>query len=192
MTNKIQFHKWVDPLAFLPKHEEDDDENEIQGLNKRFHGPIVMGPHGIFPIDVHNIPSKQFNFWEANTTFKMTGAIVEIINLTDGVETLDIFTPYRFRMAIGKLFDEKIVKETLTNRLLEYLNNTHENDTDEENIVKMCTAAHKFWALLFTNSNDPRPQKIFKGETKEEVEKKIEEAQKNGLLFKRIRRSYEI
>ena len=38
-----------------------------------------------------------------------------------GTESLDIFTRYRFRIAIGKLFTERDVMADINNRILAYL-----------------------------------------------------------------------
>ena len=47
-----------------------------------------------------------------------------MVGNTPGVETLDILTPYRFRIAIGKMFVDRDVMSTVRNNLLEYIRDT--------------------------------------------------------------------
>ncbi len=50
----------------------------------------------------------------------MTRNVEIIINNTLGIESYDLISPLRFRVAIGKLFDEKDVQERLTKAIIEY------------------------------------------------------------------------
>lgn len=89
---------------------------------------ILATPFGIMPLTEWTVPSKIFNFWVAHTNFRMTQEIQDIIDTTDGVETLDIFTPYRWRIGIGKAFQSRIVKE----RIMQNLNATPLDTTTGE------------------------------------------------------------
>ena len=62
-------------------------------------------------------PLRICNFWLAHTNFNITQSISEQIEKVDGVETLDIFTRYRFRIAIGKAFNSSIVMQNIQNQL---------------------------------------------------------------------------
>jgi hypothetical protein len=65
--------------------------------------------------------SEIFNFWTGHSNFPITKKISDIIENTDGVETLNIFTKYRFRIAIGKSFKDSIVMTNINNNVYEYL-----------------------------------------------------------------------
>lgn len=82
---------------------------------------VMATPMGIIPINENTASSKIFNFWVGHTNFNITNKIAQIIEETDGVETLDIFTRYRFRIAIGKVFTDSNVMKNINDNVYEYL-----------------------------------------------------------------------
>ena len=124
----IMWQKWIDPFAqdddeiaeeFDPytgsytNEDEDEDENigdkDIKNfLSNKQLKPIkaIATPMGIIPVNDNTASGKLFNFWVGHTNFDISKKIANIIEKTDGVETLDIFTRYRFRIAVGKAFDD--------------------------------------------------------------------------------------
>ena len=78
---------------------------------------LLATPLGLIPMTEWSTPSKVFNFWMGHTNFRITKNIQDIIDGTDGVETFDVFSSYRFRIAIGKAFDSIEVKKELMNKL---------------------------------------------------------------------------
>tara|TARA_Y100000004_G_scaffold188797_1_gene243472 strand:+ start:3736 stop:4155 length:420 start_codon:yes stop_codon:yes gene_type:complete len=136
MSNKIIWEKWVDP--YLPENvesqwpdyeesqdrqediedvEEDDNEPEI----KRHLMYAISSPMGIIPYNEYSAPSKVFNFWVGHTNFNITQPVANIIESTEGIEILDIFTRYRFRIAIGKNFKDRNVMNTVNKLIGIYL-----------------------------------------------------------------------
>ena len=127
MNNRdIEWKKWVDPFHIDKDenenenedypgsyHLDEDEEEEELGKNKKYNQPGILGPWGFIPITELNRPGKAFNFWEGNTNFPLTYGIKEIIENVTGVETLDIFSPLRMRVAIGHCFDEDEIKERI-------------------------------------------------------------------------------
>lgn len=128
--NRIIWVRWVDPLAHLVhlhKEEEDFDEVLARAARDTFLdddesryddtrppngpiGPAVIGPLGIIPLREDNLPGKLFNFWMGHTNFDLSEPVVDAIQAVPGVETLDVFTRYRFRLGIGKAFKQDEVK----------------------------------------------------------------------------------
>jgi hypothetical protein len=76
---------------------------------------------GIVPINEYTASSKIFNFWTGHTNFSITPNIANIIESVDGVETLDIFTRYRFRIAIGKIFNSGEVMNKVSSSIYSHL-----------------------------------------------------------------------
>jgi hypothetical protein len=109
--------------------DDDDDEwsedeydmmdNKIPMVRRPPKKPmkILATPLGIIPMTEWTTPSKIFNFWVAHTNFRMTQEIQEIIDSTDGVETLDIYTPYRWKVGVGKAFSSQLVKQRIMKNL---------------------------------------------------------------------------
>jgi hypothetical protein len=122
MTNKIVWEKWVDPFlsnlkdidaTVLDDNEPDEDDEDRymdsyekaqRGVRRGASGPVIIGPMGIIPLNEHNTPSKVYCFWMGHTNFSITKRVKAAIERVAGVETLDVFTRYRFRLSIGKAF----------------------------------------------------------------------------------------
>ncbi len=146
----IMWQKWTDPFGLDDEFEmadsaeefdnfsEEYDENfekmdqeEIQNnmknfLNhKKYKGKmkVIATPMGIIPLNDNTAVNKIFNFWMGHTNFDLTYNIARVIELTDGVETLDIFTRYRFRVGIGKAFEDSVIMRNINQRV--YAELTH-------------------------------------------------------------------
>lgn len=140
--NLIIWQKWADPFG------EDDDMSDIEDLgvshqdqdeykgdtNEDLETPndimspifskkirVMATPMGIIPFTDNTASSKIFNFWIGHSNFNITKKITSIIEETKGVETLDIFTRYRFRVGIGKAFKDSEVMHSINQRVYEYL-----------------------------------------------------------------------
>ena len=97
--------------------EEDEDKNSKKASSIR----VMATPMGIIPITENTSSSKIFNFWMGHTNFSITHRVAEIIEETEGVETLDVFTRYRFRIAIGKAFTDSSVMKNINDSVYEHL-----------------------------------------------------------------------
>lgn len=140
----IVWQKWVDPFGKNPEDiewpgyrdhdvsdhfdtEEDDEDPSLEkAMDQIQHmksNPIqvIATPMGIIPYNEHTACSKIFNFWVGHTNFNITAKVAKIIEDSDGVEILDIFTRYRFRIAIGKLFEDKLVMKKINDNIYEAL-----------------------------------------------------------------------
>lgn len=134
----ILWFKWNDPLAHMVEKKKKDEEENIDGdeeaskdsfleeeenryrindPNRGTVGPSILSPIGIIPMHESNLPGKLFNFWMGHTNFDITYEVQKTIENVEGVETLDIFTRYRFRVSIGKNFHQDDVKRAITERL---------------------------------------------------------------------------
>jgi len=133
MTNRIIWRKWQDPMspmlkgrklpaAYEPGEDEEDpdfhaatntfdgdDEDDgnpfMEGDGKTGGiGPCIIGPMGAIPVHESNLPSKLFNFWMGDTNFDLDEDKVSAIESVPGVEALDVYSRYRFRLAVGRSF----------------------------------------------------------------------------------------
>jgi len=82
---------------------------------------VIATPMGIVPINENTASGKIFNFWIGHTNFNITKYIADIIEKTDGVETLDIFTRYRFRIGIGKAFTDSRVMQHIQESIYSFM-----------------------------------------------------------------------
>lgn len=135
----IVWQKWADPFGGdedisseifdnenLHEEESDvfegldnDETTENNKLNKKFLTGVrvIATPMGIIPLTENTCSSKIFNFWLGHTNFNITRKVADIIEETDGVETLDIFTRYRFRISVGKAFKDSEVMRDINHKL---------------------------------------------------------------------------
>lgn len=129
----IIWQKWEDPLIPMDltdlieeedEEEEDDDQpdldklvQKVQTLKQQF----IVTPMGVLPYNENTACSKIFNFWVGHTNFTINKEIMQILESCDGVEALDIFTRYRFRIAVGKAFKDSTVMRQINNRTYDYI-----------------------------------------------------------------------
>jgi hypothetical protein len=104
----------------VDEFEEDTEYDDEENDNGRLLSVIPQQINPFFQL-------KKYNLWTGHTNFKITEAIVLIIENELGVETLDIITPYRFHMSIGKRFNEKEVKLNVTNTVINFIKKYEKN-----------------------------------------------------------------
>lgn len=141
MTNNLEnlviWEKWRDPFGMDDVEDDieniDDDadpDSMYNGLEEdkskpNFHQAehirVMATPMGIIPITENTASSKIFNFWTGHTNFNITSKIASIIAETEGVESLDVFTRYRFRISVGKAFEDSSVMRNINNHIYTYL-----------------------------------------------------------------------
>ncbi len=118
MNKQIVWEKYYHPL--FGDDDKVKDEPEDAGYKDKYDEelemPIMMNPMlgGMLPIPN---PYKDFNLWTAYTNFPLTQGMLEEICGVYGVETLQVVTPYRIRMGVGKLFQARDVMTSVNNTL---------------------------------------------------------------------------
>lgn len=125
----IIWQKWVDPFGEdIDESKWTDYENETgdfssslieeekpsRPTHKSKTIKVISSPMGLIPYSEHTASGKIFNFWVGHCNFNLSKAIIDIIEQIEGVETLDIFTRYRFRIGIGKCFEDSEVMNDIT------------------------------------------------------------------------------
>lgn len=138
MNKTIIWEKWRDPFLGYDENEIDienrdlnhlfeddelqDDKDDIDPskykLDKQIR--VISTPMGLIPYNEYTASSKIFNFWMGHTNFNISREVSKLIENTDGVETLDIFTRYRFRVAIGKAFEDREVLQNIDLKIKNY------------------------------------------------------------------------
>lgn len=132
MSNKptIIWEKWTDPYGIDHNDPIDYDpyENEDREINtyKIKHNHVLLTSMGMIPYNEHTDCSKIFNFWIGHTNFSISNRIANIIQDVEGVETLDIFTRYRFRVAFGKAFIDRDIINNINTTISSILITTND------------------------------------------------------------------
>jgi hypothetical protein len=133
----IIWEKWVDPFGQDGEETKwtdyDNDNDDIDEdyddtleqdsasspINRSI--KVIQSPMGLIPYNEYTAPSKLFNFWIGHTNFDITPTIIEILEKANGIEILDIFSRYRFRIAIGKCFNDADVMTDINDQLYNFL-----------------------------------------------------------------------
>ena len=107
---------------------EHGSEEELYNDFAMFQKPIrtIITPFGVLPLTESCRASSHFKFWVGHSNFKLLDGFHEIIEACNGVESLDILTPYRFRVSIGKLFVDRDVMHEVRTTLLGVVNEPKE------------------------------------------------------------------
>lgn len=140
----IKWEKWIDPFGgnfaeakwtdynnTMPEYLADSEEDLIEDsydeeanvldspIAKSNEEPIkvIASPLGLIPYNEYTASSKIFNFWLGHSNFDISSKIKNVIEQTKGVEILDVFTRYRFRIAIGKCFNDAEVMSEINNNV---------------------------------------------------------------------------
>lgn len=134
-SNIIVWEKWKDPFGsddieekleagdFFNEDNNAEEEQPPKIVLKNLKEQFMLTPLGLIPLTENTASGKIFNFWTGHTTFPISAKISEIIENIDGVETLDIFTKYRFRVSIGKAFQDSVILRNINETIYQYLNN---------------------------------------------------------------------
>lgn len=137
--NVIIWQKWADPFGRddIKEQEEFDnfeddsaeEESEEEEKSKSFlannsikYGiKVIATPMGVIPVNDNTSSGKLFNFWMGHTNFDITKKVATAIEQTDGVETLDIYTRYRFRISVGKAFEDSVIMRNINKNVYKEL-----------------------------------------------------------------------
>ena len=140
----VYWEKWMD--AFEEAHETPSEfplesveegylDNEYQeGLeyadNPEDPIPVrgVMTPYGLMPLTDDTLASRKFKFWVGHANFRLTEDYYRVIGRIEGVETLDILTPYRFRIGVGKMFVDRNVMSDVRNTMVAHVGLKNKSD----------------------------------------------------------------
>ena len=129
----VYWEKWIDAFdAEEEQFEEDVAEIEQALTNEELvdhaqfiesvsHIRSIMTPFGVLPLTEQTMSSKSFKFWVGDSNFKLTETFYKIIGEHPGIETLDILTPYRFRIAVGKMFIDRDVMASVRDKMVRYV-----------------------------------------------------------------------
>jgi len=129
---KIVWEKWVDPFGEdideVKWNDYEDEDNEIyeqsEQLKNHLKKPVkvIASPLGLIPYNEYTASGKIFNFWIGHTNFNISQELVNCLEEIDGIEILDVFTRYRFRIAIGKCFTDHGVMNNIKESIYSFFN----------------------------------------------------------------------
>lgn len=99
--------------------EDNDDDYKDKDPIFQSTPKAIITPMGMIPLHEKTACTKIFKFWIGHTNFNITPNIANIIEQVEGIEILDVFTRYRFRIAIGKAFKDRDVMNNIQEAVYE-------------------------------------------------------------------------
>lgn len=189
----IHWVKWEFPLNNIQppllsdeQYDKFDDMNEEEPIVDQSHLPtnFIYTNFGLIPSTNVNKIYDDFNFYIGHTSFDIDDKVIDIINNTEGVEILEVFSRYRFRVSIAKnpVFDVEHVLSNIEKQLCnentvisDNINNKVNNETIQNNILVENTIAlfkrkkYKKW-LVYVMPN----YEVFAYNTVDEQDKKFD------------------
>jgi hypothetical protein len=142
------------PLMMGSPMTDADSVDRLNGSGKKF----LTSSIGIIPMMDHHYIANNFSLWVGHTNFDITKSVADIIEKVEGVETLEIYSRYRFRVSIGKMFDFQEVRlaienELCDNRDAEYKHLLPDDIKEKVNLlIDETRKEYKYWGIcLFPN-----------------------------------------
>lgn len=141
IAKTISWSKWYNPWDHEHtnfKEEADVFEEEVGTYKDSFEehtkkqqtgNKVLVSPLGAITVLTPRAIEELMNFWIGNTNFKLSVPLCKIIEGTDGVESFEVISPYRMRVAFAQLFKPGTVIHAISNNITEYFNTLEIQDT---------------------------------------------------------------
>jgi hypothetical protein len=131
----ILWEKYKDPWNLFNNEDEDgwetEDYNNVHNVaTKLDDAKAIVTPMGPVPFSPANCPSNTFNFWLGHSNFRITNKIAEMISQQNGIESVDIFSPHRIRIGVGKLFKPCDVMTNICQCVGKYILDRNKKDAE--------------------------------------------------------------
>ena len=110
LENEVTEEEYNQLVSEIEKsyQEQEQQQQEQQSQQYRF----ILTPFGAVSPDQISL-GKNFKFWIGHTNFNITSTVSGLIEDTEGVEILDVYTRYRFRIAVGYSFTDRDVMSAI-------------------------------------------------------------------------------
>lgn len=141
--------------------------------------PIFETPFGSYNVDSSFKPSSRWECWIGHTNFNVSANVVNVINKTEGVESVVVMGRYTFCVAIKKqLFNSREVRDNIQDLLC--INSLSIQE------IKQKLNEYKYWSLLI--HNDGRTDFVYSNDDNSEfnnLKQKLEEKKNKhgGTIF---------
>lgn len=107
----VEFEKF-DPTIIQNVVQEPEGDNEIDFDEEKTGGRTLISQDSQL--------LRTIKLWIGNTKVNLSPAIPDRLVKIEGVESFDTISRYRFRVGIGKMFDENVVKKKIAATLKKY------------------------------------------------------------------------
>lgn len=126
-NSRIIWEKFKFPDEKEEENEEEFDDSETSFKEKGIIFPVLQGNINPF------FQPKTFNFWTVHCNFFVTKSIALLVNGILGVESVEVVSPYRMIISIGKTFDEELTRKLINSTILKFVEENEKNRTNKSN-----------------------------------------------------------
>ena len=141
----VYWEKWIDAFEEEDNNLEEEMEEMKELLNNEeeieedieliqqsvSHIRSIITPFGVLPLTEQTKASSHFKLWVGHSNFKLTEDFYRVIGQQPGIEALDILTPYRFRIAVCRMFVDRDVMKDVRDTMVSHITDENENDEQE-------------------------------------------------------------
>ena len=143
----VYWEKWIDAfeqedmdleedihqMQELLANEEGIEEEDLELIDHSVsHIRSIVTPFGVLPLTEQTRASHYFKLWVGHSNFKLTEDFYRVIGQQPGIEALDILTPYRFRIAVGKMFTDRDVMKEVRDTMVKHIGNDTHDGREEQ------------------------------------------------------------
>ena len=151
MKRHLRWQEWKEPL--VGEEDGDDMSEDIYGVKvKNIPHLVCKSNYGFISLKIHGPLTPDFKFWIAHCNFDITTKEKNIIEDTEGIEILDFFSSYRFRLAVGLNFNEERVKRSIYRRLCGPKSNFQLSSEIKKSLIDLRSSG-EYWLLYALNEN---------------------------------------
>lgn len=134
--NKLMWEKFKLPTIGSIDIDDDDEDDEEDREDSNIFKEKEFIPTAMFASSQNPFSQlKTYNLWIVHVNFKLTKKIVILTNKILGVESIEVVSPYRMILSIGKAFDEQEVRMRVNTRILKSLEEDNEQREKLQNQV---------------------------------------------------------
>jgi hypothetical protein len=136
--------------------DDDDEENDPSyGLLIEKRVPAYQTPFGIIDVPQMADANKHFKFWTMYTKIRITEKLFAALNNIDGLESLEVYSPYRARISIAPMFKDIDVRRKITKVVQQF----HQPTKDKPNNNFVPKTVYDTTVLPNLEKNKRREQK---------------------------------
>lgn len=148
----IKWERWRNPIEHVLHLRGVTDDEGGSGDTKTdntFDDPslLLFTRFGAVPIKPDELPPSEFDFWVGHCNFSIDSKIAEAIRGEPGVESLDVVSPYRFRMAVARQFQALAVQKGVEVAVRGSAGRSE--DRSANNIAALLKTRFPHWAIVF-------------------------------------------
>lgn len=138
----------------MVKKNEEDEDDTFDDDDSKFHPmmelpvkQLAQTPIGLVAIDSSMSPFRHYDFWQMDTTKKITHELAKQIEDTPGCEILKIISPYKAVIAPGKAFKFRDVRTAIEKLIINKKEIVEPTVNEQVNRLRLKLKDYTQWSI---------------------------------------------